>query len=112
MSSLVHSNIIYINERSACSKSVYELLLFVVMCENKILGIYMESMHVPLYGTLFLVSQFGLRYAECSVREKKSEIIVCVEQKLPSNSDCPVAFPFKLHLSIESNSAGKNLPYN
>ena len=35
---------------------------------------------------------------------------MCVELKPPyNNTDCPVAFPFQLHLSMQNDTAGMNL---
>ena len=53
---------------------------------------------------------FGLESVDSITSEDAGEVLVCVMTKSPTNTDCPVAFSFTLHLTIEENertTAGK-----
>ena len=65
-----------------------------------------------IYSSLLFspVAVFGLESVDCLAAEDAGEILVCVMTKPPTNTDCPVAFPFTLHLAIEESertTAGK-----
>ena len=71
----------------------------------------MATIYSCLLSPISLEAIFGLESIDCLIGEGDGEILVCVVTKQLTNTDCPVAFPFTLHLSIVENertTAGKN----
>ena len=78
-------------------------LVFIPMLGLQITAQSMATIYSCQLSPFSPVAIFGLESVDCLIGEGDGAILVCVVTKELTNTDCPVAFPFTLHLLIVDN---------